>query len=414
MCLKISISKWSDIVIEAVNYPKTKTPKGQIKIELFDDLTGKKKEEIEAENFISKGVRDVLFKFAVNSLFMKNKATGGWDTANEIVDPFRSIVLTDASHAEDPNNELLLKGRLLGYAYADNPFSGSDPLRGTYNTNESYTNIEQVHMVFDFPTHAANGTFESIYFIRDPIQNQSWYRSSSNFKRLIQEYITSIKKHGDSIYALTGSPANSKVLKIYDSDYNVTNTITLPTSFRDFEIVGSHIYFVTSSSSNPIRRAPLSDPTDLTTVVNASPTTSPQVYFAGICYDKGRFVVSSSGSSSDSSSNRIFVYDDSFNLISNDLITEFNSLGYNDFKLTRLSTGDIVSNYQTLATQTTMLTSGLSNSVRGEIGDYIIENDGYLIPKVGISSRSLLDSPVTKTSSTTMKITYDFLLPSIF
>ena len=46
--------------------------------------------------------------------------------------------------------------------------------------------------------------------------------------------------------------------------------------------------------------------------------------------------------------------------------------------------------------------------------DKIIGNYDQLVPKKAISSRALLDSPVTKTSNNTMKITYDFMLPSLF
>lgn len=42
-------------------------------------------------------------------------------------------------------------------------------------------------------------------------------------------------------------------------------------------------------------------------------------------------------------------------------------------------------------------------------------NDNMLVlPKIYIGSRSLLESPVVKTETNTMKITYDFILPPIF
>lgn len=41
-------------------------------------------------------------------------------------------------------------------------YSGSDTMRGTPNTAESYATNNRIHWVFDWPTHAANGTFQTI------------------------------------------------------------------------------------------------------------------------------------------------------------------------------------------------------------------------------------------------------------
>lgn len=58
--------------------------------------------------------------------------------------------------------------------------------------------------------------------------------------------------------------------------------------------------------------------------------------------------------------------------------------------------------------------SGTGHPIHGFVGDnYYVDNSGYLLPKVGISSRVLLDSPVTKTSNNTMKVTYDFMISPI-
>ena len=156
---------------ELVSYP-TGAPKGLIKVEVFEG--NEKIKEINTNNFISKGTRDYLFKTAIKSLFTQNKAAGGRKIYDELGDPFRVIELTDAAHPEEPEEEWLMKGNSLGYAYSNASYSGSDRLRGTYNAVESYTTSNKVHMVFDFPTHAGNGTISSIYF-RDennlPIQS---------------------------------------------------------------------------------------------------------------------------------------------------------------------------------------------------------------------------------------------------
>ena len=58
--------------------------------------------------------------------------------------------------------------------------------------------------------------------------------------------------------------------------------------------------------------------------------------------------------------------------------------------------------------------SGTGHYINGFVGDnYYVNDIGYLLPKVGISSRVLLDSSVTKTPNNTMKVTYDFMMPPI-
>lgn len=100
-------------ITEKVIYPEM-APRGEIKIELFDELTGKKVDEANTHNFISKAVGNYLYRLAIKGLFVRNKASGGRDVYGDIKDVFRTLVLTDASHTEDPDNEWLLKGKEIG------------------------------------------------------------------------------------------------------------------------------------------------------------------------------------------------------------------------------------------------------------------------------------------------------------
>jgi len=52
-------------------------------------------------------------------------------------------------------------GKIIGWANKST-YIGSDPQRGTPNTAESYANNTKIHWVFDWPTNACNGTFQSI------------------------------------------------------------------------------------------------------------------------------------------------------------------------------------------------------------------------------------------------------------
>lgn len=382
-------------MIEKLDYPSF-NPRGLIKIELFDELTGKKKEEIKTHNFISIGFKNHLMKLAMKSLFTNYRNTGGVNFYDNIKDPFNCMYLTDASHSEQPNSEWLIKGRRIGYAYTNGTYSGPSTMRGSYNATESFTRLDQVRIVVDFPTHAANGSFQSIYFTYDG----SKFSNTSYFSKF-GVYVVKVKKYGNYIYALTNSSTSSSTFNKYDLNYNLIETYNLPESKTDFEIYNDYIYFSSNSTSRAVQRATLSNPTSLTTIVTG--------YNAGgICFDvaKNQFIVVSSTSNSGSGRVSIHKYDINFNLLSTNETNYTNS--YNSIKTT-YDNGDIIIDDQILIGNDYLTFAGI-HECRGIIDDEMVLSDGAVIPKIGISSRALLDSPVTKTSNSTMKITYDFIL----
>lgn len=369
-------------------------PKGKIKVELFDDLTGKKVDEIVGENFISKGVRDILFNMAMVSLFTREKYTGGRDYYSDINNPFQYMLLTDATHAEAPDSEWLIRGNTVGYAYTDGVYSGGDTRRGSYNAQESFTNREQVHIVVDFPTHAANGTFQSIYFTYDG--NVFKYLNFFD-KPFSLSSVDKLMRYGDKIYVLSND-----IFYEYDLDFNlVARYDNLYYDANDFVIYNNYIYFVYGSALNSVWRVPLSNPeATRETVVGWSSNTS------GICFDEvnQQFLVYSYGTG-----NPIRRYNTNWELLSEDPtnLSGAETLVYYN--------GNIFAGNQILESgRGNFRWTGTGHKIRGFVRDnYYVDNSGYLLPKVGISSRVLLDSPVTKTSNVTMKITYDFILPSL-
>lgn len=83
--------------------------------------------------------------------------------------PFQNIVLTSYSGDESADTPYY-KGELIGYTDKGSSYSGSDILKGTINTAETKLGTEGdgvLHFVFDFPTHVANGSFQSIWWIGD-------------------------------------------------------------------------------------------------------------------------------------------------------------------------------------------------------------------------------------------------------
>lgn len=406
-------------MIDTVGFPNLEA-KGKVKIELFDALTKKKVEEVETNNFIAKGV-EYYFKILMMNQFTRNKA-GGHSIEHTVDNMFERMTLTDASHAEQPEKEWYMKGSEIGWALTSGTYSGSDDKRGSYNTSESFTTQEQVHIVIDFPTHAGNGTFQSIYFTpnSDP-------RSYGIFRPLedSDKHLLNVQKYNNEIWALysvsrSGSHLNTRrgeTIKKYSAEFDLVEEYKLPYEKYDFYIHNNYIYYTEDISSRGLQRAPLSNPTNLTTIINER--INGNEYLAGIVFDhkNNQFVISSSSSESSggSSSSSISRYDTSFNLLSNTPYT-FPNGGYPYQKMFITDDGDIfVNGYNRsyILQNNKADTDAKIGLVRGVIDDYKVIRDGEVMPQTGISSRALLDSPVTKTSNVTMKITYDFLLPSL-
>lgn len=386
-------------MIESVNLDSKLDVKGRVKVELFDDLTGRKVEETKTENFIARGV-DHLYRLAMISIFTDGRYTGGLNLYDSFFDQFQYMMLTDASHPEDPVNEWLVKGREIGFAYTDSTYSGSDRYRGSYNASESFTNNEQVHIVIDFPTHAGNGTFQSIYFL----YNGTVFRTSDFFDKPFGN-IYSVQKYNGDFYVLAD---DGEVFKRYDENFNQLGQWTLRNSYtsynRDFVIHNGNIYIANNqrfSSAWGIWKVPLSEPdsVDIEQIYNVK-----ECY--GITHDGTYFYVSTYDS-------EIIQFDNNFNVVEIYEPKTYRS----DFTRDRMYTDTdgtiILGNYVWDKGNNLVYTGGIY--LRGIIDDdKIIDSGGQLVPKKGISSRALLDSPVTKTSNNTMKITYDFMLPSLF
>src|SRR5690606_38910837 len=131
---------------------------------------------------------------------------------------------------------------------------------------------------------------------------------------------------------------------------------------------------------------------------------------------KNHFVINDGGGSTAPGSFTSYIrrFDTNFNLLSN---TEyvFPDGGAYYQKMTITDDGDIFvsgqnQSYKLLDDQDKTYEIGAGiGLVTGFFDDYKVMRNGEVMPRTGIGSRALLDAPVTKTSSTTMKITYDFM-----
>jgi hypothetical protein len=157
-----------------------------ITLELFNER-GKRVEKVEAENYATDVLLSTIKYFArqylseivavttptnnsSNNGNIDNRPVGSGLSRNstQISDnppPFNanSVVLTDASSAEDQTNDRILRGRLAAWSYMDG-YTGSDIYRGQQNNTESVATPTKSMFVFDWPTNSGNGNINSVYW----------------------------------------------------------------------------------------------------------------------------------------------------------------------------------------------------------------------------------------------------------
>ena len=128
-------------------------------IQLFDAKTGALELEAKTHNIIYQAVYDWLKSYQWDQF-----CAGAFNKTNTYQGYFNmdNIYLTTSTLPENtPYNLFNYDGLLIGWANKAT-YSGSDTQRGSPNSAETYANDEKIRWVFDWPTHAANGTFQTI------------------------------------------------------------------------------------------------------------------------------------------------------------------------------------------------------------------------------------------------------------
>lgn len=140
--------------------------KGRANVYIYNARTGALEVEAHTPNIIYPEVYQWLRsyqwdKFCAEAFNKTNSYSGYWEMNN--------IFLTASDKPETERINILNynatgtgnPGQLIGWANKST-YSGSDTQRGTPNSVETYANNSRVHWVFDWPTHAGNGTFQTI------------------------------------------------------------------------------------------------------------------------------------------------------------------------------------------------------------------------------------------------------------
>lgn len=227
---------------------------GIFKAELFDELTGKKVEEAVSENRISAVLPNIAYMDSLydglvsndsNCNRMKSLCDG---VTSSIYSLSRVMLLTDGNALEN-QYDYFTYGNIIGYADTRWSYSGSNNKRGTVNTSEStITNnlntdgtlilSTKRHIVCDFPTNAANGTFQSIYFSANTSSADTsnvYYPAHTNFiKKMKLLSIPSESANSltvDSNYLYTLNSNDHVTVRRFDKRiYKQLGNITIPSA----------------------------------------------------------------------------------------------------------------------------------------------------------------------------------------
>lgn len=416
---------------ERIELPYTKKAapvRGFVKLELFDDLTGKKIEEITSENFISNYVYQYWDQLMRKSFIYHDGSLQGALTgfSTLLPFPFQTFVLLDYNKPEDAENERIAPGKVVGYA-TRSTYSGSDTKRGSINLTESFANAEQLHYVFDFPTHAANGTFQSLAWAAASAGSNIIWLSFNNLTFPGNSGI--LKGRG---LAVTNTeiyikdPWSNKV-RVYDK---ATFQGESSQPKREFNLAANNVMkmvyamgylWTVGSSDNKIVKV---DPQTGAVVQTITPSGgSMPSRLDGITFDGVDFWVTwnNSGSSTQALVFRIG-QDGTVKQAWQDNNKKYWDIAYMpEWDLLILADGNDSSGLQVrnkngeLICYLSSTTPDYDHCIDYNNREVWYTNYNRNLTKqthAGLTARTLLPSAVTKTNMNTMKVTYDFILPA--
>jgi hypothetical protein len=204
--------------------------KNVARVELFDDLTGQKKEEWLSENIINSGLDMYAYKSVVIQALLGIPVDLGHKdiiNSNSNISTFGNLVLTDYTGVEDATLKRM-QGTIKGWANKYATYVGSDILRGTINQAESlFTPKTALKFVFDWPTSAANGTFRTLWWL----PSETYSTTTSPFNNSCSSFVSNMSL-GTSMVGTTNPfcVVNNKLF--YISGTSVYSTL------RDISSVG--------------------------------------------------------------------------------------------------------------------------------------------------------------------------------
>jgi hypothetical protein len=180
--------------------------KGISKIELFDGLTGKKKDESINQNMETDALKN-MFGFGSEMLM----AGVRMDTILERLTPMfpaylRGIMLWDDVLPERRDLVFAPEG-INCVGHAGGTYAGAKLTRGTYNVNESREITNGVRMVWDFGTDRANGTIKAASLTSIFGGDAGWFTPRESGVRLVS-FINPTQNYSTGGGTIVFAPSN--------------------------------------------------------------------------------------------------------------------------------------------------------------------------------------------------------------
>ncbi|MDE4542252.1 hypothetical protein [Thermoanaerobacterium sp. R66] len=343
--------------IEVVSFKeKFSKIRGLVTVELFDAATKKKVLEAKTENLIT-SIGYNFLRWAIQDRIIQNSSASKPSFSNV----FNQIQLYSTSQIE--SDDLYPEtGNLIGWA-DQTAYAGSDTLRGSLNVTESNFNFDRymrMHFVFDWPTNAANGTFQTIIWAYSNPLQFAWYSFSSP-----DSWPYGLAWDGTNLW-LTGFNTQ-KIYKLNPSTGAVISSFSSPDSWPyGLAWDGTNLWL---AGVNTQKIYKLNPSTGAVISSFSSPDSSPY----GLAWDG----------------------------------TNLWLAGVNTKKIYKLnpSTGAVISSFSSPDSSPHGLAWDGTNLWLAGYNTQRI----YKLNQALYGARTLLASPVTKTSTNTMKIQYDFV-----
>lgn len=436
-------------MVDILDIAKFSKLKGHIKVELINAKTGEVESCEEKDNFISV-LPDVVYERERLHSIVDYITNNDTILYSRNAYPFMWLIVSDNRDMESAENEII-HWAPVGFAHRYSTYSGGSTQRGSVNKTETEITQNKVKFVYDFPTHACNGTFQSVGFTSD------WYvnYNSEETADILNAGLVALKKAVDNItfdHNYMGMAKDGKYIWVCDSrsgkmmskidteTWEVATPFAQGTGYRAIDVptADGNIWVTDGTSSSKIYE--ISPTTGA--VLRTIPTTLN--YIRGLIVDTQASTIwvcldnSSTDASTGVSYNRS-IYKIGFDGAIKEFYTPQSSvIKANTIRgLCRCSEGviGVVSYYYRGDTKGNLIlikkqSGNFIESMPITLNSYIAApcfcdfnkgifyqiNSNYLYKNraVGLNSRVLLASPQTKNNTQTMKVTYEISYDPLF
>jgi len=391
----------NDTEIVSHKIKEAKNVRGIVTVQLFDAETQKKVFEAKTENLITSIGKD-YFRWAIQDRIIQSSSA----TKPSFNNVFNTIQLytSNAAETDDLYPEF---GTLIGWADQVN-YSGSDTLKGTINVSESkfsYDKYMRIHFVFDWPTHSGNGTFQTLV-----------WAFSTSLPFALPKTITG---PGANLYGLAWDGSHLWVCDTITSKLHRINPdsgqIVTSFSINGYGVAWDGAYlWVNVTGERKIKKVDPGTGAILTSINTSAVRSIYDITWDGAALWAVDAAQKKIVKIDPNTGNELLIFDTpAFNGISDprgiawDGTRLWLSEVYGD-KIYKINpaNGNVLATYSSNNDSTTsgLAWDGTNLWATGFSGNTIIK-----LGQVLYGARTLLPTPVTKTSTNTMKIQYDFI-----